>query len=170
MVTYTTQNLIELREPDFYIVRMRVENLRSPYDKVRGLYNFGRMLDKIRLRTGGKLPPDYVLNCGAHNDAKTCAFLRIDYEALVQRVLESSNDEEIADWCFSQGKKPTNEEIEVWNEYMRKVGWRDQTSKRIQQRKIESGFADRDDIQTSFDYIELDEGRDPRERNARFSA
>jgi gluconokinase len=149
---------------------MKVENLRSPYDKVRGLYNFGRMLDKIRLRAAGKLPPDYVPNCGAHNDGKTCAFLRINYDALVQRVVEGGSDVEIADWCFSHGRKPTDEEIEMWNEYMRKVGWRDQSSKRIQQRKKESGFGDRDDIQTSFDYIELDEGRDPKERNAKFSA
>lgn len=151
---------------------MKVENLRSPYDKVRGLYNFGRMLDKIRLRAAGKLPPDYVPNCGAQigNDGKTCAFLRINYDALVQRVVEGGSDVEIADWCFSHGRKPTDEEIEMWNEYMRKVGWRDQSSKRIQQRKKESGFGDRDDIQTSFDYIELDEGRDPKERNAKFSA
>jgi Domain of unknown function (DUF5069) len=149
---------------------MKVENLRSPYDKVRGLYNFGRMLDKIRLRAAGKLPPDYVPNCGLHNDGKTCAFLRINYDALVQRVLEGGSDEEIADWCFSHGRKPTEDEIEMWNEYMRKMGWRDPLSKRIQQRKIESGFGDRDDIQTSFDYIELDEGRDPKERNAKFSA
>ena len=149
---------------------MKVENLRSPYDKVRGLYNFGRMLDKIRLRAAGKLPPDYVPNCGAHNDGKTCAFLRINYDALVQRVVEGGSDVEIADWCFTHGRKPTDEEIEMWNEYMREVGWRDQSSKRIQQRKKESGFGDRDDIQTSFDYIELDEGRDPKERNAKFSA
>lgn len=148
---------------------MKVENLRSPYDKVRGLYNFGRMLDKIRLRAAGKLPPDYIPNCGAHNDAKTCAFLQTNYDALVQRVLEGGSDEEIADWCFSHGRKPTDQEIEMYNEYMRKLGWRDQLSKRIQQRKKESGFGGRDDIQTSFDYIEMDEGRDPRERNVKFS-
>jgi hypothetical protein len=148
---------------------MKVENLRSPYDKVRGLYNFGRMLDKIRLRAAGKLPPDYVPNCGAHNDAKTCAFLQTNYDALVQRVLEGGSDEEIADWCFSHGRGPADQEIEMYNEYMRKLGWRDQLSNRIQQRKKESGFGDRDDIQTSFDYIEMDEGRDPRERNAKFS-
>jgi len=29
----------------------------------------------------------------------------------------------------------------------------------------ESGFQDRTDIQTMFDYLDLDEGRDPRHRN-----
>ena len=148
---------------------MKVENLRSPYDKVRGIYNFGRMLDKIRMRAAGALPPDYVPNCGAHNDAKTCAFLQTNYDALVQRVLEGGSDEEIADWCFSHGRRPADQEIEMYNEYMRKLGWRDQLSNRIQQRKKESGLGDRDDIQTSFDYIEMDEGRDPRERNVKFS-
>ncbi len=33
--------------------------LRSPSEKVGGLFYFGRMLDKIRLNAKGELPPDY---------------------------------------------------------------------------------------------------------------
>jgi len=39
---------------------MRIPELRSPYDKVDGLVYFGRMIDKIRLHTAGKLPAEYV--------------------------------------------------------------------------------------------------------------
>ena len=58
---------------------MRIPELRSPYDKVDGLVYFGRMIDKIRLHTAGKLPAEYVPNLGAsHNfqsfDGRCCRF------------------------------------------------------------------------------------------------
>jgi hypothetical protein len=42
---------------------------------------------------------------------------------------------------------------------MRKRGWNDVATERLIQRKAESGFAQREDIQTFFDYIDADEGR-----------
>jgi gluconokinase len=39
-------------------------SLRSPSEKVGGLFYFGRMLDKIRLRAKGELPSDYHANLG----------------------------------------------------------------------------------------------------------
>jgi len=38
--------------------------LRSPSEKVGGLFYFGRMLDKIRFHAKGELPPDYHQNLG----------------------------------------------------------------------------------------------------------
>jgi hypothetical protein len=38
---------------------MKIESLRSPYQKLGGLYHFGRMLDKIRLHQAGQLPTEY---------------------------------------------------------------------------------------------------------------
>jgi hypothetical protein len=52
--------------------------------------------------------------------------------------------------------------MEVWNEFMRKRGWDDEATKRLNERLTESGFQNRTDIQTFFDYIDLDEGRDPK--------
>ena len=38
---------------------MHVEDLRSPYDRIGGLFYFGRMLDKIRLKARDEgRPPD----------------------------------------------------------------------------------------------------------------
>ena len=51
------------------------------------------------------------------------------------------------------------EEIEVWNEFMRKRGWSDESSDRLEMRKGESNLEARGDIQTFFDYIDADEGR-----------
>ena len=141
---------------------MQVENMRSPYIQSRGIYYVPRMLDKIRLHLAGTLPVDYHANLGGGFDARCLSFLWIEYAPLVERVKEGGTDEEIMEWAFAQGRKPSDEEIEIWNEFMRKRGWSDEMSERLAQRKREGHISDRDDIQTFFDYIDIDEGRDPR--------
>jgi Domain of unknown function (DUF5069) len=141
---------------------MNVPGLRSPHEKVGGIVYFGRMLDKIRLNAAGQLPTEFQPNLGIAFDERATRLLWIEYPALVERVKEGGNDEEILEWCCQRGRKPSDEEIEVWNEFMRKRGWNDEATSRLVQRKAEGGFSDRDDIQTMFDYIDLDEGRDPR--------
>ena len=142
---------------------MKVENLRSPHTQTGGIYYFGRMVDKIRLHAAGQLPADYQPNLGAGFDGRCVNFLKVDYPALVERVKQGGSDEEILEWCFAQGRKPSAEEIEIWNEFMRKRGWNDEATPTLQRRLREGNFEDRTDIQTFFDYIDLDEGRDPRE-------
>ena len=141
---------------------MDVEKLRSPYIQCGGIYYFVRMLDKIRLHAAGDLPIDYQANLGGGFDSRCLSFLWIEYPALVERVKDGGTDEEVLDWAFNQGRTPSAEEIEIWNEFMRKRGWKDEMSERLAQRKRESKIPDRDDIQTFFDYIDFDEGRDPR--------
>lgn len=138
---------------------MHLENLRSPYAKVGAICYFGRMLDKIRLNLDGKLPPDYIPNLGGGFDSRCVEFLDVPYDVLINRVAEGGSDEEILDWCFHSGQKPSLGQIEVWNEFMRKRGWNDDGSTKLQARLAESGFASRTDIETFFDYIDLDEGR-----------
>jgi hypothetical protein len=140
---------------------MNVPGLRSPHEKLGGICYLGRMFDKIRLHAEGALPADYQQNLGAGFDGRALNFLWIEYPALVERVKEGGTDEDILEWCFARGRQPSPEEIEIWNEFMRKRGWNDESSAKLAQRKRESGFEDRDDIQTFFDYIDLDEGRDP---------
>ena len=142
---------------------MNVENIRSPYVQTSGLYYFARLLDKIRRHAAGELPADYHANLGGGFDARCTSFLWIEYAALVERVKRGGTDEEVLEWAFNQGRKPSAEEIEIWNEFMRKRGWNDEMSERLALRKQESNCPDRTDIQTFFDYIDLDEGRDPRE-------
>jgi hypothetical protein len=43
---------------------MKVEGLRSCWERVGGLFYFGRMLDKIRLHARGQLPAEYVAGDG----------------------------------------------------------------------------------------------------------
>ena len=133
--------------------------LRSPYNKVGGLVYFGRMLDKIRAHDKGELPEDYQMNLGRGFDGSVLKFLRLDYDKLVQRVKEGATDEEVLQWCFKNGRQPPEDEIYIWNEFMRKRGWNDELSETLKRRKKESGMAGRSEIETMFAYIDADEGR-----------
>jgi uncharacterized protein DUF5069 len=137
--------------------------LRSPSEKVGGLFYFGRMLDKIRLHAKGELPLDYHANLGKGFDEKCANFLRINYDELVERVKRGGTDEEILQWCFESGRKPDENDVYIWNEFMRKRGWNDEVSAILERRKREAGMIDGSDIQTSFQFIDADEGRLPRE-------
>ncbi|MEY2507349.1 MAG: hypothetical protein QOH01_1678 [Verrucomicrobiota bacterium] len=133
--------------------------IRSPAAKSGGLVYFGRMLDKIRLHARGELPPDYQPNLGRGFDAKCCAFLHLDYGELVKRVQAGATDEEMIDWAFTSGRRPSDDEITMWNEFMRKFGWRDQAAEILERRKREAGMQDRAGIETMFQFIDADEGR-----------
>ena len=55
--------------------------------------------------------------------------------------------------------RSTEDEIYVWNEFMRKRGWNDELSEILKRRKKEAGMAGRSEIQTMFTFIDADEGR-----------
>lgn len=147
-----------------YSPRMNVPNLRSPYDQVGGLYHFGRMLDKIRLHAAGKLPADYANNFGGGFDGRVCNFLGVQHASLVARVKQGGTDDEILAWSFQTGRKPSDEEIEILNGFLKKRGWNDDVSDRLAQRIQELGPQWAGKIHTFFDLIEADEGRQPRAR------
>ena len=133
--------------------------LRSPYVKTGGLVYFARMLDKIRSHAKGELPEDYQANLGRGFDASCVAFLHVNYNDVVERVKHGGSDEDIFQWCRSNGRQPSEDEIYVWNEFMRKRGWNDEVSETLKRRKKESGMAGRSEIETMFTYIDADEGR-----------
>ena len=138
---------------------MNIPNLRSAYIKTSGLYYFARMIDKIRLHQSGTLPADYQPNLGKGFDGRCSRFLHNDYTELAERVKQGGSDVEILEWCFQHGHKPQEGEIEIWNTFMRKIGWRDKVTETLEKRKKESGLENRSDIQTIFDYLDADEGR-----------
>lgn len=146
----------------FYAGRMSqpIAGLRSPSEQVGGIVFFGRMIDKIRLHQAGKLPADYHANLGKGFDGRCVHFLRISYQDLVDRMAEASaSDDELLEWAIMQGVRPDDEDIEVWNGFMTKRGWKDEATELLEQRKAEAGVAHRDDIQTFFQIIDLGEGR-----------
>lgn len=135
---------------------------RSPYDTVKGLVYFPRMLDKIRLMAAGKLPAAYHEFLAQGFDGRCLNLLRVKYDALRERVLAGGSDEEILEWCYANGRRLTEEEVETWSGFMLKRGWRDEASDRVAFRLKEAGLEHRDaEAVTMFDFIDLDEGRTP---------
>ena len=135
--------------------------IRSPSAKVGGLVYFGRMLDKIKAHHQNELPPDYQQNLGRGFDEFCTKFLRLQYDDVVQRVKQGGSDDEVLGWCFDKGCRPTENEIYVWNEFMRKRGWNDEITETLQRRKKEAGMAGRSEIDTMFAFIDADEERAP---------
>ena len=60
---------------------------------------------------------------------------------------------------FQQGRKPSEVDLLVWNEFGRKLGWNDRATPVLDKLKAESGLAGRNDIVTLFDYTDVDECR-----------
>jgi len=128
-----------------------------------GLVYFARMLDKIRLKARGELPPDYFVGGVEEDptlfDARCARFLGVNYDEMAERTLKGGSDEEILQWCFERGRKPSDEEIQIWNAFLLKRGWRDEASADLQAAKVRNGWADRADIQTWADLHDVEEGR-----------
>jgi gluconokinase len=143
-----------------------VPGLRSPYDKVGRLVYFGRLLDKIRLHAAGRLPADYVANLGQALpgrgfDDLCCTFLRVRYDDLRARVLaDDLDDERLLAWCLERGGARSDDDCRAWNAFMTKRGWRDDACPRLRQRIAEFDLAGKP-IETFFDLLDYDEGRDP---------
>lgn len=140
-----------------------IPGLRSPFEPVNGLVYFGRMLDKIRLAAAGKLPADWEAARGLKHhtsfDARCCRFLGINYLALEAETLKADKtDAELLEWAFQHGRRPGEEEIEIWNAFMTKRGWRDAGTSRLNERLAEIGLPP-GTVQTMFEFIDLDEGR-----------
>lgn len=140
-----------------------IPGLRSPSAQVRGIVYFGRMLDKIRLAAAGELPEGWQAARGPQNpgsfDARCCRFLNVDYAALEAETLKGSkSDDELLGWAFQNGRMPNDEEIEIWNAFMTKRGWRDAGTQRLNERLTEIGLPP-GTVQTMFEFIDLDEGR-----------
>ena len=136
---------------------MRVPGLRHSAEQVGGIVFFGRTLDKVRLHAQGKLPADYHTYRGTGFDGRVFRFLGVEFASLVERVLAGGSDEVILDWCFVHGRKPSEEEIFMFNAFLSKRGWRDDSSENLEKMKRERGFAGRTDIQTFFDFHRADE-------------
>jgi hypothetical protein len=132
---------------------------RSPYEKVGGLYFLGRSIDKIRLKKSGELRPDFFELMGKGYDGRLMAYLELDYAKFADFVLTGATDEQCWAYCVQHGRKLNEHTILIWNDFAAKRGWKDSASELLAKFKAESGLSARDDLQTLFEYWEVDEGR-----------
>lgn len=139
-----------------------IPELRSPSDAVGGLVFFGRTCDKIRLLSADKLPELYLPFLGKNSDrgmdSRVCRLLQINYRDLEKVVLDGASDEAALAWAFENGRKPSDEEIEIFNAFVQKRGWRDEATAVLRKSVTEAGYP-LDQIFTFGDYIDYDEGR-----------
>ena len=138
--------------------------LRSPRDTVGGIMVFGRILDKIRLHAQGALPAGYHLGIIAGKrtfDDRVCRLLGVDFDALTARVLAGGSDEAVLEWCFETGRRPDAEQIELFNGFMMKRGWRDAATPGLIEQRAQAGLGQREDLVTFFDIMDTEEGRAP---------
>ena len=120
------------------------------------------MLDKIRLHARGLLPADYVANLGEPRpvvfDARCCRFLGVPYGELRARTLAGGCDEEVLAWARGRGTARSEEDCLVWNNFMAKLGWRDDRTETLHARAAEYGLSP-GSVETNFELIDVDEGR-----------
>jgi uncharacterized protein DUF5069 len=138
---------------------MKNLGLRSPCEKVGGLVYFGRMVDKIRARANGELPPECQEELGKGLDEHCVDFLGVSYDLIVQFVNEGLSDAAILQSCFGMGHRRSEGEIHMWNEFMRKRGWNDELSGTLENEKKKHAMLSRSEIQTAFQFIDADAGR-----------
>ena len=134
---------------------------KSPKEMTKGMMYFPRMLDKIRLHGSGELSEDYHASLGAPKtaDGACTNFLRINYGVLRQRVLKGGTDEEILDWCYTNGRRLNEGDLTVWNAFVTKLGWNDHATKRLEELKEKVGVLHLAEIVTIADLIDVDEKR-----------
>jgi hypothetical protein len=134
---------------------------KSPKELTSGMMYFSRMLDKIRLHARGELDAAYQENFGARRtaDGACCNFLRVHHRDVCERARQGGTDEEILEWCFETGRRPNEGDLVIWNSFVSKLGWNDFATERLEQGKAAAGMADRVDIQTVSDLMDLEEGR-----------
>jgi gluconokinase len=141
-----------------------VPGLLSPYDAVRGFVYLPRLVSKIRLHAAGQLHADFVNNLGKAFDDRCCQYLGIKYDDLRVWVLQNPavTQDEVLAWAEATGRKLSTNEIEIWNGFMTKRGWRDEANEVLVRRLKENGLTVDAGVDTMFDYIEVDEGRTAR--------
>ncbi len=121
------------------------------------------MFDKMRLYLAGELPEDYHELRGKGMDGRACSYLRLEYEDVLSRVREGLSDEALIDWCLKNARPLNEVDILIWNDFMTKRGCYESdpaVTELLDKFKKESGFSDRDDIKTFFEYFEADEDRE----------
>ena len=131
----------------------------SPCQKTSGIVYFARLCSKIRLMQSETLHPDFHPNMGKAMDLWTCQFLHVEYDDLKKMVESGATDQDALDWCLKQGVPPNENELGWWTSYMRNTGFRDHLTEKLNFRKEEAGWQDRDDIQTFFNYLDAEDGR-----------
>lgn len=129
---------------------------RSPRVRLGGYVLLPRMLDKCRAEladTSG----EYHYNCPL--DQRFIQFTGIDADVLKAEVAKGLGDGEILNWITEHAPKKRDEwEIAQWSAFREAAAPADNESREFYNEQIANAQgAEREDIATWFDYIDLDD-------------
>jgi hypothetical protein len=136
---------------------------RSVHDKLLGLVQIARTIDKAKGAAGGTIG-DYHYNCPM--DEHVFSFLGIDHEAFLGVVKNAKSDAEIEAYLTPFVEKKTPNQIEAWNEEW--VAHRPDSAEAQQYfDELRNAVApDRTDVTAWADLLDLDEKRNVPKRTA----
>jgi hypothetical protein len=119
-----------------------------------------RLIDKIRLHLAGRLHPDYQPNFCKGFDGRWLEAAGVDAQKFIEVVRNTITDGEVADWVLKNVKQPDSVKA-AHRDRMLNYPKKDdaEMQARLKSRKEAAGMANRDDIQTFVDFIDVDEKR-----------
>ena len=133
---------------------------RSPRETMAGWIYLPRYIDKIRLHLAGKLHADYQENLGKRFDAHWLKCAGLTHEQFVEVVKKTITDGQVCDWV-NKFIHRTDAEKQAHAEAMLNSPPPGDAAiqARFKMRKEQAGVADREDIKTFVDLIDVDEKR-----------
>jgi len=133
---------------------------RSARETMDGWHYLPRYIDKIRLHLAGRLHSDYTDNFGKGFDAVWLKSAGDTHEQMISVVKNSICDGQVCDWIRVNVKKSAAEKEAHWQDVLsRPKEDNAEAVARLKLRKEQCGAANRDDVKTFVDVIDLDEKR-----------
>lgn len=126
---------------------------RSPRAKLGGYAHLPRLLDKARAFAAGK-QGGYHYNCPL--DQRFFGFTGIDPEALLAEIKTGKSDTQMLAWvAVHTSRQPW--EITAWSDWLARLGVGSAEMHEWFAEMIKGNAADREDITTFFDLLDLDD-------------
>lgn len=126
---------------------------RSPRVKLGGYVHLPRLLDKARAFLAGK-QGGFHYNCPL--DQRFFAFTGINADALLAEIKTGKTDGQILDWVNAQAPRQPWE-IARWSDWLSQLGVGSADMHEWFVSMIKANAADREDITTFFDLLDLDD-------------
>jgi len=126
---------------------------RSPRLTLGGYVILPRMLDKGRAQLAGKVG-DYEFNCGL--DQRFLGFAGLKAEDILHLLKEGKSDSEVLAWIRKNGDR-SDFEIASWSQFQLQRSPSDNDGREFLSSTVQKLAPDRDDIQTIFDLLDLDD-------------
>src|SRR5262245_29299859 len=131
---------------------------RSGRDLVGGVVFLGRSIDKMRAHINGTAG-EYNSHRGL--SSRVFNLFGVTPEQFEQAVRENSMDDGVLQWLNTNGKRPSQQEIEAHNQAVLAAGPQNEEGMARLRTNLERlGFGDRTDVKTHVDAEDLEEGRE----------